>query len=518
MHPPESRAGDEDARARRPAFRRRLLATVGPALAAALAVLALVAWGAAYLIVHHNAIAVLDGEVGEMQADAWAGGQLDLSRYAWDEAHHRLAVDRVDPIFVQVFAPDGRLVRQSANIDSLAGAYPNRLLERHADDGPVPVLHTFSAGGRTFYYRVRPLRREGDTGVGTGAGTGAGYVQVARAVPEARGMLWTFGAGLVGAWGLLSAGLMGLVGWAAGRVLRPLRAITRAARSVTSEELDTRVPVPEETDRETEVLGRALNGLLDRVEAHVGALRAFTANAAHELQTPLTVLRGHVEIALRRERDPESYRDTLRLLDRKLGELVRTLRALLRLTRLDRDGTLEREPVDLAALAREEAAAFEEPAREKGLAFEVSANGAAWVQGQPDLLREAVRNLVDNAVKYTEAGRVELAVEAEATGDAGGGRVRLACRDTGIGMTDKELGQATRRFFRGAGAGQTGAEGSGLGLALVRRIAEEHGGSIGAASTPGEGTRFTLVLPAAEAPDADASPDTLKVSDSDESL
>ena len=471
----------------RPSFRRRLLMHIGPAVVLALAVLAFIAWGSAHLTVHRNATDVLTAEVSEMRADVDGQRTLDLSEYAWEEAHHRLAVDRVDPIFVQVFAPDGRLLRQSANIDSLSAPFPDRRLTVHPE-GAWPSLHTFGAGGQSFYYRTRPLR--------AASGERMGFVQVARFVPEHRSLLWKFGAGLGGLWLLLSGGLLGLVAWAAGRVLRPLRSITEVARSVTSAELEERADLPPTADRETATLGRAFNALLDRIEEHVAALRAFTANAAHELQTPLTALQGHVELALRRERDPESYRETLRLLDRKLGGLVRTLRALLTLTRLDRDDSFERTPVDLPALAADEADAVQAAADKKGIDLEVDADEPVRAAGQPDLLRKAIRNLLDNALKYTRDGAVRIEVE-----QAADGRAQLVCTDTGPGMSEEERAAATERFYRGTEAGQM-AEGSGLGLSLVHRIVEEHGGELRLDSAPGDGTRVTLLLPA---PSADAS-------------
>jgi len=470
--------------ASRPSFRRRLLKTVGPALVGALGVLVLVAWGATYLVFHQNAVETLEAEVNEMRADVRiVGDSLHLEAYAWDEAHHRLAIDRVDPIFVQVFDARNHLLRASANIDSLSGPYPQRLLAAQTPQSVLPILRTFEAGGRTLYYLTRPLTNAD--------GTTQGFVQVARVMPEHETLLQQFGWGLLGLWLMLSAGLIALVGWAAGRVLRPLRSITQVAQSVTSADLDTRVAVSDEADHETATLARTLNALLDRVEDHVEMLRAFTANAAHELQTPLTVLRGHVEIALRRERSAESYQETLRLLDTKLGELVRTLRALLTLTRLDRDGTLEREPLDLTTLVAKEAEAFREQAEEKGLSLAVETDGEAWVSGQPDLLREAVHNLVDNAVKYTAEGAVRVAVVQN-----GQGTVQLTCADTGMGMEADEQAQITGRFYRGTSAEQAAPEGSGLGLSLVQRIVEKHEGQLDVASAPGDGTRFTVTLPA----------------------
>ena len=478
----------------RPSFRRRLLTVIGPALAGVLLFLGLLAWGTAYVALQRSAVAVLRAEANEMTADlVRPDGTLNLNGHSWTEVHHRLADPRVDPVFVQVFDRYNRPLRASANVDSLSALYPEQPLAPSTPYDWIPTLRTVEVGGRTLYYLVRPLTHNGTT---------IGSVQVARAVPDYGATLTTYGGVLGGVILTLFGGLMGLVAWAARRVLRPLRRITDVADRLTSTDLDTRVDLPPDADRETTLLARAFNNLLTRLEESFEALRTFTANAAHELQTPLTVLQGHVEIALRRSRSADSYESTLRLLDRRLGEMVRTVRALLTLTRLDQhrsNGTSEgltTEPVSLAALAAEEADDARPAAEEHDLSLSVEAD-AVWVEGQADLLREAVHNLVDNALKYTDAGTVELTTFRD------GDEAVVRCRDTGRGIADDELPHVGDRFYRSTEASADGPDGSGLGLALVRRIAEAHGGTLQVASTPGTGTTVEIRLDAIPAPHSD---------------
>ena len=481
----------------RRSFRRRLLLTVGPALAGALVLLGLLAWGTAYVALQRGAVETLRAEAEEVEADIVRGdGTLRVEGHTWSEVHHRLADERVDPIFIQVFDPYNRVLRASANIDSLSPLYPERLLAPTPPYDWLPTFRTIEAGGRTLYYLVRPLVHDGAT---------LGYIQVARTVPNYRSALTTFALGLGGIVVLLFAGLLGLVSWAATRVLRPLRRITTFAESITSADLDERVEVPAPADRETALLARTVNDLLDRLEDRFEALRTFTANAAHELQTPLTVLQGHVEIALRRSRSAESYEDTLRLLDRRLGTLVRTVRALLTLTRLDapparmEGDALSTEPVALDAVVTDEADEARPPAEEKNLRLVVETE-PVWVEGHPDLLREAVHNLLDNALKYTESGAIRLTVTTEAD------RAVLRCHDTGMGIAEEDLPHVGGRFYRGADAGTADSDGSGLGLALVRRIVAAHGGDLRVASSPGEGSRFEIALEAVPAPTSNPAP------------
>ncbi len=481
----------------RQSFRRRLLLTVGPALAGALVLIGLLAWGAVYVALQRGAVEVLRSEADEVEADILQlDGTFEPEGHTWSEIHHRLADERVDPVFVQVFDRYNRPLRASTNVDSLSAQYPEQPLAAETPYEWVPTLRTFEVEGQTLYYLVRPLVHDDST---------LGYVQVARELPDYRATLMRYGGVLGGGILLLFGALLTLVAWAATRVLRPLRSITAFAETITSSDLDERIEVSTAADAETALLAATLNDLLDRLEDRFEALRTFTANAAHELQTPLTVLQGHVEIALRRPRSTEDYESTLRLLDRKLENMVRTVRALLTLARLDqshpqgRGEELNGEPVPLEPLVREEAESARVAATKKGLSLEVEAE-QVWVEGDPDLLREAVRNLLDNAIRYNESGAVGLTVTKDE------GRAVIQCWDTGRGIQAEDLPHLGARFYRGSGAGTADPSGSGLGLALVRRIVAVHEGSLRVESTPGEGSQFEIVLPTLSVPTSERGP------------
>ena len=235
--------------------------------------------------------------------------------------------------------------------------------------------------------------------------------------------------------------------------------------------------------------------MLHRLERSFSALRRFTADASHELKTPLTVLRAGVERAITTPRMPQ---ETLAALEETLQEINRMTElvdTLLTLARAD-EGTapLHREPVDLKKLVEETGETGELLAEDAGVTMNVTAPGApVVVDVDASRMRQLVLNLLTNAVKYTPSGgRVTLWLEQE------NGRVKLGVSDTGIGIAPGDLPHVFDRFWRADTARTRTSErpGVGLGLAISKWIAEAHGGTIDVQSRPGRGTTFTVTLPA----------------------
>ncbi len=462
----------------RPPFRRRLTLALGLALSVALAVVGTLVWLGASAWTTYEARTALRAEAAAVErAVVTPDGRLDADRYEWDEPHHRFAAPRIDPNFLQVFDAAGRLAKASDNLAALPG-FPSRLLASTARDGPLVPLATLEAGGRPLYRITEPLR--------TRSGQAVGYVQLARYDPGLRAQLQRLAAGLAAGLGLLLAALLGLVWTVGSRVVRPLEAITTHAAALSATTLGDRIPVPPDADRETSALAAALNDALERLDGSFAEMQRFTANAAHELQTPLTVLRGHVDVALRRTREPDVYRQTLRLLGGEVDGMTHTVRGLLALARLDVGVPFDTEVVDLSALARTEADAFRPQAEAKGLTLTVDAVPTP-VEGHPDLLRDVARTLLDNAVKYTDAGTVRVSV------GSGDGRARLVVADSGPGIAPDHVGRVTDRFWRADDVQHV--PGSGLGLAIAARIVERHEGRLTVGNQPDGGARIEVTLP-----------------------
>jgi signal transduction histidine kinase len=274
----------------------------------------------------------------------------------------------------------------------------------------------------------------------------------------------------------------------AGRALAPVNRLAAGLAEIEPRDLSRRLtaaPIDDEVAR----LTRAINGLLERVERSSNAERRFAADAAHELRTPLAVLRSGIEVALGRQREAAEYAGALRAALREAVALCAMADELLALTRLDQEAALEREPIDLRALAAEVIEAIEPLAQSKHLTLLADLDAAgAGVAGNRNHLRRVLINLLDNALKFTpENGEIAIALETD------GGRAIVRIADTGPGIAAADLPFIFDRFFRGKARAGTG---NGLGLSLCREIARLHGGDIAAANRPGGGAEFVLTLPA----------------------
>lgn len=293
--------------------------------------------------------------------------------------------------------------------------------------------------------------------------------------------------------GVLPLGLLlaGGGGWLlARRALAPVDRMALAARRISAARLTERLEetgIGDELDR----LAVTLNAMLGRLDDAFRQIRQFSADASHELQTPLTILKGELEVALRHTRTPHEYQQTLRSALEETDRIAVLVDGLLLLSRADA-GVLrmDRQPVDLAQLLHEVQTQTKVLAAAKRLSLELQPPEPVVVRGDGERLRRMVLNLVENAIKYTpEGGRLRLALERRQ------GWALLHVSDTGVGIPPEEQGRVFQRFYRAEDTRLHGPEGSGLGLCIARSIAEAHGGRILVDSAPDRGSTFTVHLP-----------------------
>ncbi len=233
------------------------------------------------------------------------------------------------------------------------------------------------------------------------------------------------------------------------------------------------------------------------IDAAFARQRAFVADASHELRTPLTLMRATAELVQRLPDASPAVRDEVAAIISEIDDTNRLVDDLLLLARLDSSELpMQRQRVDLGALVRDAAAPMAPLAEAAGLALTVSAPVGVEVEVDPSRIRQVVRILLDNAIAYTLAGAVAVAVERQ------GSRARFTVRDTGPGIAPADQRQVFNRFYRADRARSRASGGAGLGLAIARALIEVHQGEIGLESQLGQGTLvwFTLPLCAAARP------------------
>ncbi len=299
---------------------------------------------------------------------------------------------------------------------------------------------------------------------------------------------WVIDTLLSFTWMLLLAGFAAYT--LVGRALVPIDTLATRVAGMTPERLDERLTVSH-LDSELAHLGGVFNGLLDRVQQAFERLRRFTADASHELRTPLAAIRSVGEVGLQQARTPEEHREVIGSMLEEVDRLTRLVDGLLELARSDGDAPLRRVPVAMLALAREAAGMLEVLAEEKEQRLSVGGDTTATVSGDPVFLRQAIVNIVHNAVKYTPSGG-EIRVEVRAVPD---GRVVVEVADSGVGIAPEHLPHIFDRFYRVDASRCRERGGFGLGLAIAHSAVAAHGGTIDVESPPQGGAVFRISLP-----------------------
>lgn len=388
------------------------------------------------------------------------------------------SLTRLDRL-VQIIDGQGRVVARSANLGSENLPALPHLLERLA--GGKPVFETLPDTSEEPLRMVSlPAQVRGQRYA----------VQVAGSLDDVNQILRS--AAMLFA--LMAAALLAALGWAGARLSSKLFVaidnIVDQAREIEDGNLHRRLPHPGDDD-EIGQLVQTLNAMLERIEQAFDTQRRFTADASHELRSPLSRLRAEIEITLRRPRDSGDYVTALRSCLDEVERLTTLVEELLMLARID--AGQERGPaamVSLSALARDTIERLAPHSRERGIAITLTDElpQAVDVDGAP--LGLVLRNIVDNAIKFSPpGGRIDVRLASVAHGTV------LTVADQGPGIGEDELPFLFDRFFRGDGARAEGIDGVGLGLALCQAILRASGGRIEVSNQPQGGALFSVWLP-----------------------
>ena len=274
---------------------------------------------------------------------------------------------------------------------------------------------------------------------------------------------------------------------AAGRAIAPLQALSRTARTISDTDLSGRIPV--RGGDEIAQLGRTFNGMLDRLETAFADQKDFLTDVSHELRTPITVIRGHLETL---GDSPAEREEAIAVIQDELDRMSRYVDDLLLLTKAPRPDFLRLGPIDLDLFTHD---LFAKVRSLGDRDWRLDGTGVGIVVADQHRLTQAVMNLADNAVRHTREGEA-IWVGSSLVGE----QARLWVRDEGPGVDPTDRDRIFARYARAGSTARRTGDGAGLGLSIVRAIAEAHGGRVELESRPGMGSTFTIVLPAAPHP------------------
>lgn len=416
----------------------------------------------------------------EQRPDLLSGGQeqeiVPTQESGADEAQHEL---REAAHSIVVLSPDGGIVWQGSNVvprPPMSGS----LLERVRRGSPV--YDTVPTVNGPPVRRVSlPIPSQGTVRYILQAEASLGFAE--RALRNLLGLL-----------AIVSAAMLAVAwfgsDWLARKVLGPIEVLSATAETISGSALRTRLNF-DAPYHEFHQLAQTFNAMLDRLQKVFEGQRRFVDHAAHEMQTPLTVLQGNIEVALRKARTAEEYREALLNNWEEVQRLVSLTRSLLTLARLSGDHSpVQLVPLALEPLLRELVDELMVLAEDHKLQLALQADPVPSVQGDARWLKQAVINLLHNALRYTEpGGRVTVTLGVQ------GSLTFIAVEDTGQGIEPDQLPHLFERFYRTDRARARDSGGTGLGLPIVKEIIEAHGGRITVESKIGIGSVFTLWLP-----------------------
>lgn len=274
------------------------------------------------------------------------------------------------------------------------------------------------------------------------------------------------------------------------KALVPVKSVVRAANEITADDLSLRIDSGNRQD-EIGALVNTFNNMIARLEKSVKKIKQFSGDVSHELRTPLTIIRGEIEILLRKDRESEEYQRTLKSVLEEANHMEKIIDDLLFLSRIEASNKIKfTEKILLDEIILEVFKSREQSAKSKGINFEIKKIIPVEVKGEKTLLERLISNIIDNAIRYTPSeGRIEINLERNDRFAV------LSIRDTGIGLPEEELPFIFDRFYVVDKSRCKESGGAGLGLSIVKSVADSHGALIGVQSKINQGTTFRVKFP-----------------------
>ncbi|HZZ39853.1 MAG TPA: ATP-binding protein, partial [Acidobacteriaceae bacterium] len=394
-----------------------------------------------------------------------------------DDYHNHAESKHIQERYLEVLSPDGQVLFRNDRLGDATlggpvfanegvGGYSGRT-ERLADGTRVALV------SRRHTMAGRPI-----------------LIRLAYSMEPIWGQIYQLLLAFLAALPIALAGA-GFAGYSlARRALDPLSQMTRRAEQITPDRLHERLPVENPHD-ELGQMGRVFNDTLDRLENAFDQMRRFTADASHELRTPLTAIRSVGEVGLQRDATREEYREIIGSMLEEANRLTRLVENLLAVSRADAGQVhLQRRPIPVLDLTRESAALLDVLIDEKDQKLQLDGDATATVIGDRLILRQAVVNILHNAIKFSP---VHGAISVSTTQDDREVRIRIA--DSGPGIAEEHRDKVFQRFYRVDSSRSSDTGGTGLGLSIAQWAVQAHGGRITIDNLSGAGCAFQIAIP-----------------------
>jgi signal transduction histidine kinase len=403
---------------------------------------------------HKKEIFLVDGKIRFLHMDEW--GEME---------HAQL---QLNPIFIEIVDMEGNSIDRSPNLNEY-------YLRFSPDKSENKEAWTQKIGSREVRQRQIPLFN---------AGKQEGYLLLAKSFADTRELLDNLRNVLLLIYPLILISLYLTMRYLAGKSIEPLEKISQKTNQITQENLNERIP---ETGANDEIgqLSRSINNLLGRLEQALKREKQFTSDTSHELRTPLAVLRGTLEVLIRKPRTAEEYEQKVKTALGSIDRMSTMIDQLLALARVENGKNLVKEELELIAFLEELADQFSLEKQQK-VVFQSLLSLPIYVRTNEKSLEMILRNLLENAVKYSQEGNevfLRVGREKEAF---------IEVVDSGCGIAPEQLDQIFDPFFRAQEALDRGIPGTGLGLAIVKKLAQESGIQLSVRSENGKGSTFRL--------------------------
>ncbi|UFH34826.1 sensor histidine kinase [Flavobacterium acetivorans] len=384
----------------------------------------------------------------------------------WEEREHNTV--EVNPVFIQFLNKKGEVFEKSPNLKNETLFFDKNIADNVLFD--TKILNN----------KIRQIQVpifQNDRIIG--------YLMIAMSLEGASMVLQNLSEILIIAYPLILLILFLIARFIAGRSIKPISAIIETSNIITKDNLKSRIPLPQKQD-ELYVLSQTINKLLDRIETAVERERQFTSDASHELRTPLTVIKGTLEVLVRKPRNQEEYQDKINYCVKEVNRLNNLVDQLLLLARFENQ-SVQIESISLDTIILDVISRFSAVIQAKNIQVITPFPNEMFVKSDRYLASTIIENIVSNAIRYSnENGQLIIRLTES------GGRISCHISDTGIGIPKEDLEKIFHPFYRSKASNHPEIKGTGLGLSIVNRLCKLLNISIAVTSQEHIGTQVTL--------------------------